>query len=66
MERHSMASRTELPSFTLTAAELADFERQHPGDLQRGYRSGLAGEAVPRGASPAFEHGHQCGVIDLG
>ena len=60
-----MANRPAPPSLMLTAAQVAAFERDFPGDLDRGYRCGLAGEPLPKGASPAFEHGRQCGVIDI-
>ncbi len=61
-----MANRAEPPSFTLAAAQVAEFELLYPGDLQRGYRCGLIGEPLPSRASPAFEHGRQCGVNDIG
>jgi hypothetical protein len=50
---------------TLTAAQVEELERLHPGDLQRGYNARLGGKSLPANASPAFEHGYQCAVSDL-
>ena len=61
-----MANRTQVPSLTLTAEQVAEYERLYPGDLHRGYSDGLLQAPHPPGtASPAYSHGRQCAVIDL-